>query len=183
MHRRSCATSWLFASTVLGGCVCLPGVDLTARYEEPLRAPLELRPGAHYSNPFLAQSSGTHSMRVEYTRNEKVLSSANVDCLLGRYSHQPCPRQYQRLRFLWQVESSGSVVAKGISQPPSPEERRLGFGLPIDQSFGTFVAKRGETYVVKLIVENDAYEFNELSPKLVVLRNVPGLCEPDRWGK
>ena len=111
-----------------------------------------------------------------------MLARTSADCVLGRKSliEGVCPEQYQRTRFMWEVLHSGAVVARGNSYPPPSEAQRLGIALPLDQSFGTFFADAGERYTVRLNVETDARDFNNLGPTLVVARSIRGLCERDR---
>ena len=183
MSARSTVAALL--SLLLTGCVCGPGYDLTARYDQPLEQPVALRPGEFMSRPFQTGTTGTYFLKLDYRPNDEVLPRLAAECVLGHKPlvGGPCPELYQRTLFLWEVVRSGNVIAQGNSYPPPPEAQRLGIGVPLDQSFGRFFANDGETYTVRLIVENDARDFNTLQPKLVVARSVPGICEIDRWGK
>jgi hypothetical protein len=169
------------ACLALVGC-CGPGYDMTAWNDEPLKTPVVFRPGEYSFPAFVPNTSGEYTIRLYFQTNPEVVSLHAVRCVMGRPlpPGTVCPEGYERARLKWEVFQSGTFVARGDTYRDTdllpPELQRQGYGLPIDQGFGSFPAKEGEWYVLRLHVENDSRDFNKLAPTLAVTRSVPGLC-------
>jgi hypothetical protein len=151
---------------------------MTAWTDEPLRAPVVFRPGEYSFPAFVPQTTGDYTIRLYFRTDPDIVSLTAVRCVMGRPipPGAACPEGYQRARLEWEVWQANKVVARGNSYPPPADLARKGYGVPIDQGFGTFHAKEGEEYEVRLRIETDSLDFNKLMPTLAITRSVPGLC-------
>jgi hypothetical protein len=125
--------------------------------------PVHLREGREFSGDFQAKWNVDYEIRLDSERN---LDLQQQNCLLGIEAIVPerCAGMAPELLLSWRVETNNTIVASGDSDDTSEGywERKMGKVL------GSFPAKQGEIYRVRIQVEGSSTTLQQTNPRIKI---------------